>query len=354
MMYLKILSGILLTVSLILVSGCIEENIVSTNPGYNSSADLVTYLETKGDFINSDRNPAFIDVDELYGNTENYLLLDIRSPSEFSDGHIENSINLPLESLIETIESEASQAYPLIVIISASGQKASYAAGLLRMYGISNVYSLEYGLGQWNEKFSDVWLNARADAEKVQFLTRSSYGKPLLKKNLPLISFEDASLPVEELLKHRVRALLSEVEYQKSTAVTDDYEGLYSLLNRRYVGAYFICYGGIDLYNYTRTLKDVSPPVSFGSHLRGAVYYNPLDDFKASAYLLTLPVDETIFIYSYNGQRSAYITAYLRLLGYEARSIRFGAVSMFYFRLDLSRYEKSFQEKNIRDYPFVN
>jgi rhodanese-related sulfurtransferase len=351
---LKIYIRVLSLFSLFAVSGCIEEINVSSNPVYNSAADLLTYLETHGDFINSGKNPAFIDVDQLYGNLNNYLLLDVRSGNEFSEGHIENSINLPLESLIETIESKEWSDYPAIVIISASGQKASYAAGLLRLCGYSNVYSLEYGLGQWNEKFSDVWINARADAPNARFLTRRSYAKPLLKKSLPMITSEDASLSVEELLKQRVSSLLSEIEYQKSTATPDDYEDLYSFLNGRYINAYFICYGGLDLYNYTKTIKNVSPPVVFGSHLRGAVYYNPFNDFKASTYLLTLPVDETIFIYSYNGQRSAYITAYLRLLGYPARSLRFGSVSMFYYRLDLNRYELSFQERNIRNYPFVN
>ncbi len=351
---MKRLAQILLLLSLTLISGCIDDINVSNEPGYNSAGDLLTYLETKGDFINSNKNPAFIDADSLYANLNNSLLLDIRTPFEFSEGHIENSINLPLESLIETIEREENTVYSMIVILSASGQKASYAAGLLRLYGFSNVYSLEYGLGIWNERFADVWLNARANAKNVSFLTRKSYAKPLLKNDLPFISFEDESLPVEDLLRQRIRSLLTEAEYMNSRAPTDEYEVLYSFLNTQYVGAYFICYGGLDLYNYKYTLKNVEPPVTFGSHLRGAVYYNPLNDFKASTYLLTLPVNETIYIYSYNGQRSAYLTAYLRLLGYDAKSILFGAVSMFYYKLALDRYEKSFKESNIRNYPFVN
>jgi len=355
MRYIKILLQVLPVISMISFSGCMEEINVSTEPGYNSAADLLTYLETNGDFINSDKNPAFVDADQVYANYDKYLLLDVRSPSEFSDGHIENSINLPLESLIETIESKDIAVYPMIVIISASGQKASYAASLLRMYGFNTVYSLEYGIGQWNEKFSEVWKNARADARYAGFLIRTSYAKPLLKKQLPLVTFDDISVPTEELVKQRIRSLLTEVEYQNSIASTDEYEDMFSYRHREYAGAYFICYGGLDLYNYIKILKNgYDPPKIIGSHIRGTVYYNPANDFKASTYLLTIPINEQIFIYSYNGQRSAFITAYLRVLGYPARSILFGAVSMFYYELSFKNDERSLWDSNIRNYPYVN
>jgi rhodanese-related sulfurtransferase len=87
--------------------------------------------------------------------------------------------------------------------------------------------------------------------------------------------------------------------------------------------------------------------------------------------LFTIPTDREIIIYSYNGQRSAYITAYLNLLGYNARFISFGAHSMLslyymsweihgrvddpkntldtvYYRSEFAKY--AFWEENIRNY----
>jgi hypothetical protein len=46
-------------------------------------------------------------------------------------------------------------------------------------------------------------------------------------------------------------------------------------------------------------------------------------------YLLSLPTSKISYIYSVNGQESAAVTAFLNILGYNAKSIRFGAHSMF-------------------------
>ena len=51
-------------------------------------------------------------------------------------------------------------------------------------------------------------------------------------------------------------------------------------------------------------------------------------DLALTAYLKTLPTDKTIVVYCYTGQNSASIAAYLRLMGYDAKSLKFGANSM--------------------------
>lgn len=343
----------ILLVTLIAAAGCMEEINESVEPGYNVSSDILTYLETSGDFINTDQNPAFMSAELVLAHQGSSLLLDIRSAFDYGDGHIENSINVTMESLIETIDNRGSE-YERIVIISSSGQKAAYTAALLRMYGYPNVYSMEYGMGRWNEKFADVWINARNDSRYVNYLTRVAYAKPLLKKNMPRVLVDDPSIPTEQMVKQRIRMMLTEAEYGKSIASTDDYEDAFSNRHKEYLNTYIICYGGLDLYNYIRILREgYDPPRIIGGHPKGAVYYDPANDFKASTYLLTLPVDRQIFVYSYNGQRSAYINAYLRLLGYNVRSIEFGGVSMFYNQLSYSRDERSFWISNVRNFPYV-
>ncbi len=58
--------------------------------------------------------------------------------------------------------------------------------------------------------------------------------------------------------------------------------------------------------------------------------YTPKESLKLSADLKSLPTDKPIVVYCYTGQTSAYVAAYLRLLGYDARSLMFGANSMMY------------------------
>jgi rhodanese-related sulfurtransferase len=49
-----------------------------------------------------------------------------------------------------------------------------------------------------------------------------------------------------------------------------------------------------------------------------------------STDLTTLPTDKTIVVYCYTGQTSAYVTSYLKTLGYDAKSLVFGANSMIH------------------------
>jgi len=46
--------------------------------------------------------------------------------------------------------------------------------------------------------------------------------------------------------------------------------------------------------------------------------------------LKTLATDKKVAVYCYTGQTSAYMTAYLRILGYDAKSILFGTNGMIY------------------------
>ena len=51
---------------------------------------------------------------------------------------------------------------------------------------------------------------------------------------------------------------------------------------------------------------------------------------KYEVDLTTLPTDKSIAVYCYTGQTSAFLTAYLRLLGYDAKSVLYGTNAMIY------------------------
>jgi rhodanese-related sulfurtransferase len=65
-------------------------------------------------------------------------------------------------------------------------------------------------------------------------------------------------------------------------------------------------------------------------HLPGAVQYTPKSTLALSQELKTLPTDKPVVVYCYTGQTSAFIAAYLQVLGYDAKSLLFGANGMMY------------------------
>ncbi|MCF6270127.1 MAG: rhodanese-like domain-containing protein [Melioribacteraceae bacterium] len=347
--------SIILISSLLFIISCMEELTEPVKVGYHSSADLITYLETHGDFISSSENPAIISVDSAYMNLSNYLLMDIRTTSQYSSGHIEGARNFGIEELIDSLKFNNVSLDAGIIIISESGQKAAYATSLLRLFGYTNIFSLNFGMAQWHEQFSEVWINARNDSEWWFLYETQYYQKPKNENKIPNIPNDDESLSTKEFLQKRIKKLLTDEEYKNSIITIQELDATYSIRYSRFVDGFVFCYDEKELYEHFRIFKAPPfPPIIWGGHPRTAAFYDAETDFKASTNLLTLSVNDAIYNYTFNGQRSLYITTYLRLLGYKAKSVHYGAVSMMYNKLLLVQFEESFREDNIRNYPIVN
>lgn len=73
------------------------------------------------------------------------VLLDVRTPSEFADGHIENARNLDFsasnfESEIDKLDKEQT-----VFLYCAIGVRSTKAANLLRKKGFKHVFDLDGG-----------------------------------------------------------------------------------------------------------------------------------------------------------------------------------------------------------------
>ncbi|MFW5451711.1 MAG: rhodanese-like domain-containing protein [Methylophagaceae bacterium] len=76
--------------------------------------------------------------------------LDIRDTAEFEKEHIADSINIPLATLENSIDTLKDASQP-VILICASGQRARSAAKQLQNKGFSEVYILTGGLNTWKE-----------------------------------------------------------------------------------------------------------------------------------------------------------------------------------------------------------
>jgi rhodanese-related sulfurtransferase len=87
-------------------------------------------------------------------------------------------------------------------------------------------------------------------------------------------------------------------------------------------------------------------------HIPGAIQYTPKETLKLNVDLKTLPTDKPIVVYCYSGQTSAFIAAYLRLLGYDAKSLMFGGNSMIY-DIMVSKSMSVWKASEIKGYTYV-
>lgn len=78
------------------------------------------------------------------------ILLDVRTEEEYIETHIENSINIPLDTLESRLD-ELDLRKPIIVY-SQSGERSQTASYILAESGVQTVYNMVGGLNAWLEE----------------------------------------------------------------------------------------------------------------------------------------------------------------------------------------------------------
>jgi rhodanese-related sulfurtransferase len=68
------------------------------------------------------------------------VIIDVRTAHEFDSGKVKGSINIPLDRLDINIERIRSFKRP-IVLCCSSGGRSEKAAGILKRYGVKDVYN---------------------------------------------------------------------------------------------------------------------------------------------------------------------------------------------------------------------
>ena len=87
---------------------------------------------------------------EQYNATPGAVLLDVRTPQEYAQGHIPGSKNIPLQTLHDAEGAIQDKGTPLYVYCQ-SGARSSQAASLLRQMGYTNVTTIG-GIAAWRGK----------------------------------------------------------------------------------------------------------------------------------------------------------------------------------------------------------
>jgi rhodanese-related sulfurtransferase len=71
----------------------------------------------------------------------------VRTPTEYAAGHIDNSVNIPLNHLDERL-AELPPGRP-VAVLCAGGYRSSIAASLMQRRGIDTLVELAGGMAAW-------------------------------------------------------------------------------------------------------------------------------------------------------------------------------------------------------------
>lgn len=106
-----------------------------------------------GFLFNRSTTDTFEDIDATdYNNQfvkgkQDHVLVDVRTTSEFRNGHLPNAVNIPLDQ-IAARHTEIPQGKPIIVVC-ASGNRSRTASKKLTQSGFDSVYNLKGGTMAW-------------------------------------------------------------------------------------------------------------------------------------------------------------------------------------------------------------
>lgn len=87
---------------------------------------------------------------EEFLNTDNAVLLDVRTKEEYEAGHIEHSMNIPLQSIDASAEKIADKNTPLFVYCQ-SGARSKNATAALKTMGYVNITNIG-GISKYHGK----------------------------------------------------------------------------------------------------------------------------------------------------------------------------------------------------------
>ena len=101
-------------------------------------------------------NSSLVSPQELSEVQDEILLIDVRTPQEYQQGHIENSknINIAGDSFKEEIQ-KLDKSQPVYVYCKVGGRSAK-AASMLKEMGFEEVYDLEGGIRNWESSGMEV------------------------------------------------------------------------------------------------------------------------------------------------------------------------------------------------------
>jgi rhodanese-related sulfurtransferase len=326
----NIILGILLLFISVSFNSCTDNSIETKQasiiipPITNQAETLANFFNSSGDYINAANSPYLISVDDVKDNLDNYLVIDTRYHEDYTKGHIDGAINVDRENIIKFLKSINIYQYEKIIIVDNTGQGAAYVASILRAIGFGSVYPMKDGMASWNKEFAFHWQNGIGD--KYNDYVESKVNKKPKKGKLPNINTKGQTL--SEIL-----------DIQAQKAINYNFSVTIDNLIANYDDYYIINYWPKTKYEK--------------AHLKGARWYGPKKSININEDLTTIPANKKVLVYCYTGQNSSSVAGYLRMLGYDAYSLRFGSNSFLHSQALKNGWHAYNAADKVNDYPLV-
>ena len=104
---------------------------------------LLSSCGTPGSSSSGYRQISMDEAVKMMKDEKNYIILDVRRPDEYAEGHIPGAINVPNEEIGTTDIAELPNKSQLILVYCRSGRRSKEASEKLVKLGYTNI--VEFG-----------------------------------------------------------------------------------------------------------------------------------------------------------------------------------------------------------------
>jgi rhodanese-related sulfurtransferase len=277
---------------------------------WNETLLLLKDLADNGDYVNSKDYPSMIKASIVNENLgKDQLVIDLRTTEQFSKGHIKGAINKKFSELPQFFETGIKPfEFDKIIIACNDGQLSCYTTSLLRLMGYGNVYAMRWGMSAWNNKYAqEGWL--KDVSGKFEANLELKINERPSSKGMPELNTGKGT--GEDIAKERFRKLFEE----GTSNIFISADEVFSNPQK-----YFII-------NWDRKDKYED------GHIPGALRYKPDATLGFPEEMASVSYDRIVVIYCGSGHMSGFATAYFRLFGYDARTLKYGNNSFMYNKM---------------------
>lgn len=236
-----------------------------------------------------------------------YDIMDIRAAADFEAGHIDGAVN----STLGTIVADAANATKPILVVCYTGQSAAHATVALRLSGFADAKVLKFGMSGWTSDLSTPWETnvGNIGIGNANWVTTAT--ADLTSNGVP--EWTTTATDPAEMLAERV-AVMTSGGFKGIAAADVLADPAAQFINNYWDQA------DVDHYGHIETAARIKPLTLANDEFK---YYDP---------------SKVVVTYCWTGQTSSMVTAYLTVLGYDAKSLKFGVNSMIYDDLESHKF----------------
>jgi thioredoxin 1 len=160
----------------------------------------VSFLSCKDSYSQSGGTIQANEFSEKIKKDSSAVIIDVRTPHEYENGHILSAININWSGADFEKEASGLDKEKNIYIYCLSGGRSSRAASLLRSLGYKNVYELSGGMLKWRAAGLPETTNETATITQTQAFTKQQFEQFIATNPTVLVDFyADWCAPCKEM-----------------------------------------------------------------------------------------------------------------------------------------------------------